>query len=154
MTIQVLDGNGVLQTVQNMNDFITSNPVGAQVFSASRAVSPAITTDSTKLRIVSASSVNNTLVSAAARVLRSIDIYNQAAYRVNFKLYDKATAPVAGTDVPFFTIPVSADSGYSKQFIWGMPLTLGLGFAITKQIWDTDTTAVGVEDVFGVLTWR
>jgi hypothetical protein len=154
MTIPVLDGNGVLQTVNTLNDFMTANPAGAQAFTASRSVSPAITTDSTRFKIVATGGVNNTLVSATARVIRSIDVYNQAAYRVNLKLYDKATAPVAGTDVPFWTIPLSADSGYSKQFIWGLPVTLGLGFAITKNIWDTDATAITVEDVFGMLTWR
>jgi hypothetical protein len=154
MTVQILDGNGVLQTVNTMNDFMTANPAGAQVVTASRSVSPSITIDTSKVRITSAASVNNTLVSATARVLRSLDVYNEAAYAVYIKLYDKATAPVAGTDTPFWTIPLPASSGYSKIFTWGLPVTTGLGYAITKLKADSDTTVIAANDVVGMLTYR
>jgi hypothetical protein len=153
MTIQVLDGNGVLQTVQNMNDFMTANPAGPQTIAASRAVAPPITIDSVKFRINASSGSNNTLVSAAARVVRSLDIYNRAAYVVYFRFFDKATTPITA-DVPFWTIPLPADSGYSKQFIWGLPVSAGLGFNITKDRFDNDATAVAVDDVSGMLTYR
>lgn len=155
MTISVLDGNGVLQTgINTLNDYMAANPVGAQPTTAARTMVPATTTDSARAKIVSANGVNNTLVSATARIMRTLDIYNRAAYPVYFKLYDKATAPVAGTDVPFWTIPLAADSGYSKEFPWGLPVTLGLGYAITKLFVDTDTTAVVIEDVAGQMTYR
>jgi hypothetical protein len=47
-----------------------------------------------------------------------------------------------------------ATSGFSKQFIWGLPFTLGIGYAITKLFADTDTTAVIIEDVSGIMTYR
>jgi len=154
MTTQILDGTGTLRTVSDMGDFMTANPVGAQPITSSRAVAPPTTADATKARITSAASVNNTLVSATARVVRSLDIYNEAAYAVYFKLYDKATAPVAGTDTPFWTIPVPAGSGYSKTFTWGIPISAGLGYAITRNKADTDTTVIAVNDLVGMLTWR
>ena len=154
MTTQILDGTGTLRTVSDMGDFMTANPVGAQAIAAARAMSPAITTDSTKTRITSAATVNNTLVNAAARVLRSIDVYNEAAYSVYLKFYDKATTPVAGTDVPFWTIPIPPNSGYTKYWPFGIPLTNGLGYAITKLKADSDTTVIAASDVVGMLTWR
>lgn len=154
MTTQILDGTGTLRTVANLDDYIASNPVGAQPASASRAVAPPTTCDSTKTRITSAASVNNTLVSAAGRVVRSLEVYNEAAYSVYFKLYDKASAPVAGTDTPIWTIPIPSGSGYSKIFTWGLPFTNGIGFAITKLKADSDTTSVLASDVVGLMTWR
>lgn len=154
MTAVILDGNGVLQTVNTVNDLMAANPVGAQAIASSRPISPSTTIDTIKVRITSAASVNNTLVSAAARLLRSLDVYNEASYSVYLKLYDKATAPVAGTDTPFWTIPLPSGSGYSKIFIWGMPVATGLGFAITKLKADSDTTAIAASDVVGMLTYR
>ena len=155
MTIQVLDGQGVLRTVANMDDFMTANPVGAQAITASRAVSPPTTSDSNKFKIVSTAGTNATLVSASARVLRALYVYNQPAYSVFFKLYDKATAPVLASDVPFWTIPIPAASGFViPASSWGIPVTTGLGFAITKAFSNTDTTAIAVEDCVGMLLWR
>ena len=154
MTINVLDGNGVLQNVNTMNDFMTANPAGAQVVATSRAVVPAITSDSTKLRITSLATTNATLVSATAKLLRSLDIYNEAAYAVYFKLYDKATAPVIGTDTPFWTVPIPAASGYSKVWPWGVPVSLGLGYVITRVKADADATAVAAGDLVGFMTYR
>jgi hypothetical protein len=154
MTTVILDGNGVQQTVNDVGNLIAVSPIGAQAVTASRPIFPSTTNDSTKARITSAATVNNTLVSATARLLRSLDIYNEAPYAVYIKLYDKATAPVAGTDTPFWTIPLPANSGYSKEFIWGRPVSNGLGYAITKNKADTDTTAVAINDAVGMLTYR
>lgn len=155
MTISVLDGNGVLQTgINTLNDYMTANPVGAQAITASRAMSPPITIDTTRARITSAATVNNTLVSSTARIMRSLDIYNEAAYTVYFKIYDKATAPVAGSDTPIWTIPVPTLSGYSKVWTWGIPVGNGIGYAITRNKVDTDTTAVAANDLVGMMTYR
>lgn len=154
MTLQVLDGNGVLQTRNDINDLMTANPAGAQPITASRAAAPPTTSDSTKLRITSAATVNATLVSSAARVLRSLDVYNEAAYTVYFKLYDTSTTPVVASYTPFFVIPLPANSGYSKLFTWGVPVTIGLGYVISKLKPDTDATAIAANDVVGMLTWR
>lgn len=154
MTTQILDGTGTLRSVSNLDDFMATNPVGAQAYTAARTVAPAITSDSTKHTIKSAATTNITLVSAAARVMRTLHIYNQTTYIIFFKLYDKATAPVLATDLPFWTIPVAPTSGFSTAPTWGYPVANGLGYAITRAFAPTDTTAVAVEDAVGMLTWR
>lgn len=154
MATQILNGLGNLVTVSDMADFMAANPVGAQAVAASRAMSPATTADSTKARITSTTTVNATLVSSAARVLRTLDIYNEAGYAVYFKLYDKASTPVVATDTPFWTIPLPANTGFSKYWPFGIPVTLGLGYVISKLKPDNDTTVIAAGDVVGMLTWR
>lgn len=154
MTTQILDGTGTLRTVSNMDDFMAANPVGAQPLTSSRTVSPPTTSDSNKFKIQSAATTNINLVSASARVMRTLHLYNQTTYRIWFKLYDKATAPVLSTDLPFWTIPLDGGSGFALQGMWGVPVSTGLGFAITKAFAATDTTPIAVEDCIGMLMWR
>jgi hypothetical protein len=64
------------------------------------------------------------------------------------KLYNKATAPTVGTDVPAMIIPVPAAvagvPGTATLPIGtnGFRFALGLGIAITGGVADSDTTAV------------
>lgn len=154
MTTQIIDGTGTPKTVNDLGDFMATNPVGAQPFGNARTVAPPTTSDTSKLRIRSLNTVNNTLVSSTARVVRSIDVYNEATYTVYLKLFDKATAPVAGTDTSFWTIPIPSGSGFSRTFYWGLPVSNGFGYAITKNKVDTDTTAVANDDLIGMMTYR
>jgi hypothetical protein len=74
------------------------------------------------------------------------------------KLYNKATAPTVGTDVPLMIIPVPAAVGgvpgvaqISPGFN-GYRFALGLGIAITGAVADTDTTAVAAGQVKVILS--
>lgn len=107
-------------------------------------------------KVFAAATVNNTLVAAGVRQVVGGLLSNVAAYAVYLKLYDKATAPVAGTDIPVMTIALPAGgtpvplSGLSE----GHTFTLGLGYAITKLIADTDTTVVVAGDARGVILFK
>jgi hypothetical protein len=69
------------------------------------------------------------------------------------KLYNKATAPVVGTDTPEMIIPVPAAVGGVPGFAEITPgfnghrFALGLGIAITGGMADSDTTAVAAGQV-------
>jgi hypothetical protein len=68
-----------------------------------------------------------------------------------FKLYDKATAPVVGTDVPFMTAQVPAN--VPQHIIYGVnPRSLknGLAFAVTLNAPDADATGLAGADTSGV----
>lgn len=100
-------------------------------------------TQSNPIRINSAATTNATLIQAGKSILSSLLISNIGAAAAFVKLYDKATAPIPGTDVPILTIPVPA-GGIVALAVGdiGPPLELGLAFTITNLAADLDTTAV------------
>ncbi len=57
-----------------------------------------------------------------------------------FKVYDKATAPTVGTDVPVFVIRVPASASFEHTFnmALGHKFTLGIGVACTTGAIHTD----------------
>jgi hypothetical protein len=113
---------------------------------------PGTTGGATPSRIKSAASVNNTLVKASAGNVFSLYVFNTSAALRYIKLYNKNTAPVAGTDIPVVTIPIRA--GAERDILlndFGGLFSSGIGYAITGGLADTDTTAVAVDDVTGVL---
>lgn len=107
----------------------------------------------TSSRVMSAASVNNTNLKASGGQIHQIDLFNTAAYDVFVKFYNKATAPIAGTDTPVWTIPIKAGTGFSKEFVLGKSFPVGIGYAITKLLADSDTTVVAVNDVVGSIDW-
>lgn len=72
------------------------------------------------------------------------------------KLYNKATAPTVGTDIPIMTIPIPANTqgaGVAIPFSMGVNFSAGIGIAITSGAGDTDTGAVLANDVIVNLTY-
>jgi hypothetical protein len=72
------------------------------------------------------------------------------------KLYNKASVPTVGTDIPVMTIPVPANTqgaGVALAFSIGVNFPLGIAFAITSGAADSDTGAVGAGDVILNLTY-
>lgn len=101
-----------------------------------------------KIAINSAASVNNTLVKAGKCSLRTLACSNAGGAAAFVKLYDKATAPVAGTDTPVLTIPVPTSGIVTlPPGADGFPFALGLGIAITNLVADADTTIVAANQV-------
>jgi hypothetical protein len=92
----------------------------------------------------SAASVNSTLVLAGWRTLESITVINTTAAIYYLKLYNKATAPTCGTDVPIQVYPIpasTAGNGVSIPLGVGLGFPLGLGFCLTGGVADNDTTS-------------
>jgi hypothetical protein len=106
----------------------------------------------------SAATTNGALVLTGTSGLHAFYATNTGATPAFVKLYNKATAPTVGTDVPAMIIPVPAavggvpgvatlPIGYS-----GFRFALGLGIAITGAVGDTDTTAVAAGQVKVILS--
>lgn len=97
----------------------------------------------------SAATTNGALIVTATTGVQAVFATNNGAGAAYVKLYNKATAPTVGTDVPEMLIPVPAalggvpgvsapiDCGFN-----GLRFPLGLGIAITGGAADNDTTAV------------
>jgi hypothetical protein len=113
----------------------------------------------TPLIINSAASTNGQLVLTGTSGLQCLYATNTGATIAFVKLYNKATAPTVGTDVPAMIIPVPAAvagvPGVSPMInpgFNGYRFALGLGLAITGLVADTDTTAVAAGQVKVILS--
>jgi hypothetical protein len=92
-------------------------------------------------KFISATGLNPTVVKGSAANLSILNIVNGAATLRYFKLYNKASAPVVGTDIPLITItlPTGASNFTLPAFI-GIDFSVGLSFACTLGVADGDTT--------------
>lgn len=92
--------------------------------------------------VTSAATTNATNTKNAAGALFAAVLSNPTATAAYFKLYNKASAPTVGTDVPVDTIPVPANSCTPIALgALGMQFTTGISWALTGAIGDTDTSA-------------
>lgn len=101
----------------------------------------------------SAASTNGALILTGTSGVHSFWATNTGATDAFVKLYNKATAPTVGTDVPEMIIPVPAAVSGRPGFVELSPgvvahrFALGLGIAITGGAADNDTTAVAAGQV-------
>lgn len=134
-----------------LGTYATEPIPGAQA-SATQAVSGTVTatnTTPTASNINSAATTNATAVKTSAGTLFSLNAFNNGAGAAYVKLYNKASAPTVGTDVPVLVIPVPAGS-QNQPFTFGTlghRFTTGIALAITGGPNDNDTTAVAAAQV-------
>lgn len=96
----------------------------------------------------STATTNATSVKASAGSVFGVNVSNTGASARFLKLYNKASAPTVGTDVPVLTIPIAASAvGSVTLGSLGLRFTTGIAFAITGAAADTDTTAIGASEV-------
>lgn len=106
---------------------------------------------------LSAASTNCTLIVTGAHTLSMVLPLNTTTTTYYLKMFDKATAPVAGTDTPIQDYPVPWGSnnsvgGVALPLPLGLRFTKGVGFCLTGGIALNDATnaAIGVALNFGV----
>ena len=120
-------------------------PVPAVVFPASQVIA---TPAGTALTVNSAATTNGANHKSTAGNLFEISISNVSATPRYVKLYNKATAPTVGTDVPLFNIVVPANSSQAMNFGQvGKRFAAGIGMAITANQATADATAIGAGEV-------
>lgn len=136
-------------------DFTAASPVsinaGSNKIGSASIVAQAAGSGATVSRVTSAATTNATSLKASAGSLVNIDLFNNAAYTVFLKFYNKASAPTVGTDTPVWTIPIPAGAGYSREFLQNKPFATGIAYAITKLQADSDATAVAAGDLTGTI---
>lgn len=81
-------------------------------------------------------------------------ITNLDATTIYFKLYDKATAPVVGTDTPILTIPIATGAISAIEIMGGIDFALGIGVGATTGIADNDVTGPGTNEVAGQILYK
>jgi len=102
-------------------------------------------------RIVSAAaSTNATSAKASAGNVYAVKGYNAAASARYLKLYNKASAPTVGTDVPRLTIYIPASTAFALDWPMGHYFSTGIAYALTTGSADADTGALTAGDVLGL----
>lgn len=131
-----------------------TEPIPAAQVSATQPVSGTVTanwgtiTTPTASNVNSAATTNATSVKTSAGSVYSITASNTGAAAAFLKLYNKASAPTVGTDVPVLTIPIPASSVQNIEFgTAGHRFTTGIALAITNLAADSDTTAIAASQV-------
>ncbi len=107
-------------------------------------------------RVKAAATTNATLLKGGTGRVLSFALYNNASASRAFKFYDKATIPVPGTDIPKFTVilPAAGGANIDLSGASGLEFSAGIGYAITANVADSDTTAVALDDVHGFVSWK
>ena len=108
-------------------------------------------------RLISASGTNATVAKASAGQVYGWSFYNTNAAARYIKLYNKATAPTVGTDTPVLTLLVpgnAAGAGNNFEMTAGIPFATGIGFGTTTGMADSDTGAVGANEVIVNLFYK
>ena len=99
-----------------------------------------------------AASTNPTLVKATPGRLYHIRGYNAAVTVRYLKIYNKASAPTVGTDTPVLTFPLAASAVFDIDLgLIGWYCSAGIGYGLTVNVADADTTALTAADVAGLM---
>jgi hypothetical protein len=103
-------------------------------------------------RITSCGATTNaTLVKAGPGDIHTVVATNTTATVKYLKIYNKASAPTVGTDVPVLTVALAPNNALTFfDLPQGLYCNLGIAFAITGANGDSDTTALTAGDVVGV----
>jgi len=128
-----------------------TEPIPAAQVSATQAISGSVTaTPATPSasNINSAATTNATSVKSTAGTLYGVTASNVGAGAAYLKLYNKASAPTVGTDVPVLVVPIPASGVVNIGFgAIGHRFATGIALAITGAAVDSDTTAVAAAQV-------
>lgn len=123
-----------------------TQPVSGSLTSAGTTTNTPATPSPSNIN--SAANTNATVVKGSAGTLYNIGASNTGITAVFIKLYNKATVPTVGTDVPVLTLVVPANGNVDFDLgPMGHRFATGIGLAITNQAADTDTTAIAASNV-------
>lgn len=101
--------------------------------------------------LAAAATTNATVAKASAGKLAAVFGYNAATSVRYLKIYNKASPPAVGTDVPVFTLALPPAKDFWFDWgAWGFIFSTGIAFAITAGGGDADATACAANDVVGL----
>lgn len=140
--------HGVSKVRVRLTAFTSAGTHAVGIGASTAEIEPSPTTQSvialgTAYSLVTTASTNGALIQTGTRTLHELTVSNPTATAAYVKLYNKATAPTVGTDVPVMTIaiPATAAGVGEKSFNFGAlgkRFPLGLGIAVTAAAAATD----------------
>lgn len=109
-------------------------------------------------RTISAASTNATSVKGSAGQIFTIIAHNTNAAVRYLKLYNKATSPTVGTDVPVMTLPIPGNTAGAGFVLdtggMGIVFGTGIGLALTTGVADADTGGVAANEIVVNLLYK
>lgn len=154
LTAEITAGRGQTVAGQALAAAVVSMPTVTVTGTVNNIPSPSTSSGGfTSLgKLIAAATTNPTLLKGSAGNLGLLSMVNLSASTKYLKIFNKATAPVPGTDVPTMVYPVLANSHFNVPIpSGGLRFGTGLGVCVTGGIADTDTTALAANDV--VVDW-
>ncbi len=149
----------VINTIANPV-FVTGPLTDTQLRATPLPISPRPNTTGTNgttaYKLISTASTNANNIKSSGGNLYSIIAIGLTSTVRYLKLYNKASAPTVGSDVPLMTIPIPANTqgaGVALPFSMGVNFPLGIAIAITSGVADNDSGAIGAGDVIVNLTY-
>ena len=144
LQVEVGGGRGNTNSAQSIPVLVTN---GSTI---SNATLSSANNSATLHQLISAASVNSTLVkSTAGRISGGVVANTTATWRF-LKFFNKATAPTVGTDTPVFTVALAPNTtiGLGSVFDqYGLYFGTGITYAITGAAATNDTTAIAAGDI-------
>lgn len=114
-----------------------------QTVSGTVVVSASTPATGTSYNLTTAATTNAGFIKASAGSLFVLTISNLTSATIYVKLFNKASAPTLGTDLPFDVIPVAAGVYLTLNYgEIGQRFATGLAIAVTANAVATDATAV------------
>lgn len=93
--------------------------------------------------LTTVATTNATSVKTGAGNILELSATNIGTSMIFIKLFNKASAPTVGTDIPIVIIPVAAGTVAAYEFgHLGKRFNAGIAYAITANAADSDTTAI------------
>jgi hypothetical protein len=124
---------------------------GALLTSGSSGSGAQATGGYTTGHLVSAATMNATSIKASAGTIGYLTASNVNAAARYLKLYDKASAPTVGTDVPVATFIIPGNTAGAGTNIplstYGMLFSTGIAFALTVEATDAGSTGVAASEI-------
>lgn len=103
-----------------------------------------------QFKFINVAGTNANLIKASAGVINMLWITSTTSKRY-FKLYDKASAPTVGTDVPKYTFSLGAGANSIPVPIGGFAFDVGISMACLLSAADSGTTPFTVLDEVGAM---
>jgi hypothetical protein len=107
-------------------------------------------------KFISATTTNATALTSVPANISILHMENSGDGVRYVKFYNKASAPVVGTDVPLITIgiPAVSSSSFTLPALVGIDFSIGISFAITLGAADGDATPLTVTaNVTGLIAY-
>lgn len=156
LTTATTAGTTTIRVVGSQDDtssIVTTQPVSGTVTATvtGGTVNPVV--PGTPYFLNAAATTNGALILTGTSNVSSFYATNEGTSVAYVKLYNKATAPTVGTDIPEMTIPIPAAAagvpGVANPQIGfhGFRFALGLGISVTRNAVYTDTTAIAANEV-------
>lgn len=147
--VEVTGGNGNSSPAQS----VPVNIVGGATTATPSLAASATVAGTAIAKVLSAASTNAALVKATAGRVYGYHFANSSAAWRYVKLYNKASAPVPGTDVPVLQIPIPPGGVAVVDRSVPISFATGIGIAVVAGPADNDATAIVANEVMGHLLY-